>query len=303
MSERVRIFVASASESMHVAEAFAAVLPVTHYEVRHWPDAFNPNEVAPDDLQRAARQCEFAVFVFGPDDELNSRGESSMAPRDNVIFELGLFAASLGRKRTYVLTPADASVKIPSDLLGLGYATYMPPDAPPDDQRWESAVRTAARVIRRSIEQQGRQGPPADEWSASGAGRSNGQRVIRLAVSGGDHLELFRIVDGGLEHAWHWGNWSDWRAMSTPQPVREVAVGSHDGYMDLFVVSDSGTLWHRWWGPHESWSDWENWGSAAGPIAVASAGSGHLEVFYQHAGRIMHRWYTNNEWSEPTPFH
>lgn len=126
MDRRLRVFVGSASESSHVAEAFQAVLP-TDIEVTLWPDVFNLGENTQDDLRDAAREHDFAVFVFSPDDEVTSRDETGMAPRDNVVFELGLFSSALGPRRTFVLKDAGASVKVPSDLAGVGYATYTAP--------------------------------------------------------------------------------------------------------------------------------------------------------------------------------
>lgn len=135
----------------HVAEAFQAVLP-SDLEVTVWPDVFNVGEYALDDLRDAAREHDFAVFVFSPDDEVQSRGQASAAPRDNVVFEFGLFIQALGARRTFVLKAAGPTVKVPSDLAGVGYATYEPPQAGPQDARWESAVRTGARKIRRAID-------------------------------------------------------------------------------------------------------------------------------------------------------
>lgn len=151
MTRRLRVFIGSSSESLHVAEALQAVLP-DDLEVTLWPDVFNVGEYAADDLREAARDHDFAVFVFAPDDEVTSRGLTQQAPRDNVVFELGLFSASLGPRRTFVLKAAEPSVKVPSDLAGVGYATYVPPDAQASDSRWESAVRSGARKIRRAID-------------------------------------------------------------------------------------------------------------------------------------------------------
>ncbi|WP_409072591.1 TIR domain-containing protein [Mitsuaria sp. 7] len=50
-----------------------------------------------------------------------------MAPRDNVIFELGYFMSKLGRFRTFLLVPEmpnAESIKLPSDFKGLTPITY-----------------------------------------------------------------------------------------------------------------------------------------------------------------------------------
>jgi predicted nucleotide-binding protein len=50
-------------------------------------------------------------------------------PRDNVVFELGLFIGALGRRRVFVVIPRGAEIKIPTDLLGLTPISYAPGDA------------------------------------------------------------------------------------------------------------------------------------------------------------------------------
>lgn len=147
---RPRLFIGSATESVHVAEALQAVLEDVA-EITLWPDAFNLGEYSIEDLREAAALHDFAVFVFTPDDEVSSRGSTTHAPRDNVLFELGLFSSRLGPRRTFVIKPEDESVKVPSDLAGITFAAYRAPDATRDDSRWESALRPAARKIRRAI--------------------------------------------------------------------------------------------------------------------------------------------------------
>jgi hypothetical protein len=70
---------------------------------------------------------DYSILILGPDDLITSRGKSGEAPRDNVIFELGFFLGSQGRKRAFAIVlerPAKAGgkrperIKIPSDLAG-----------------------------------------------------------------------------------------------------------------------------------------------------------------------------------------
>jgi predicted nucleotide-binding protein len=65
---------------------------------------------------------------MAPDDKVISRKIESGAPRDNAVFELGLFMGALSRNRTFLLTPKGVGVKIPSDLLGLTPLFYSPGD-------------------------------------------------------------------------------------------------------------------------------------------------------------------------------
>jgi hypothetical protein len=153
MADRLRVFIGSAAESQHVAEALQAVLPPM-VEVSLWPDVFNLGEYVVDDLREAAREHDFAIFVFAPDDDLTTRGATYVAPRDNVVFELGIFSSFMGPRRAFVIKAEGESLKVPSDLAGVTYAIYQPPDAPPTDARWESALRPAARKVRRAVERE-----------------------------------------------------------------------------------------------------------------------------------------------------
>jgi predicted nucleotide-binding protein len=69
-----------------------------------------------------ASRAGFAVVLMTPDDFGYPSGkeeEKQHRPRQNVVLELGYFAAKLGREKTFVLTKGD--VEMPSDVLGLVY--------------------------------------------------------------------------------------------------------------------------------------------------------------------------------------
>jgi predicted nucleotide-binding protein len=46
---------------------------------------------------------DFAILVLTPDDLTQSRGKQQPSPRDNVVFELGLFIGALGRDRVFMV--------------------------------------------------------------------------------------------------------------------------------------------------------------------------------------------------------
>jgi predicted nucleotide-binding protein len=69
-----------------------------------------------------ASRAGFAVVLMTPDDfgyPAGKEEEKQHRPRQNVVLELGYFAAKLGREKTFVLTKGD--VEMPSDVLGLVY--------------------------------------------------------------------------------------------------------------------------------------------------------------------------------------
>jgi hypothetical protein len=94
-----------------------------------WTASFNPGTTTLDRLLELAHEVDFAAFVFASDDwtssgtadaEAAAAGQAS--PRDNVVFEAGLFGGVLGMRRTFILHASGA--KLPSDLLGLTCIRY-----------------------------------------------------------------------------------------------------------------------------------------------------------------------------------
>jgi hypothetical protein len=75
-------------------------------------------------LEAELAQSDFAILTLTADDQVCSRAHTSMAPRDNVLFELGLFMGHLGRERTYFVCDQKQGLKIPTDLLGVNPVTY-----------------------------------------------------------------------------------------------------------------------------------------------------------------------------------
>ena len=63
--------------------------------------------------------ADLAVLVFGPDDKVLSRRVFRSAPRDNVVFETGLFMGALRRQRTLIIKSRRINLRVPSDLFGL----------------------------------------------------------------------------------------------------------------------------------------------------------------------------------------
>jgi len=90
--------------------------------------------------------------VFARDDWTStapapSEGSGQASPRDNVVFEAGLFGGTLGMRRTFILHASGA--KLPSDLLGLTCVRYEEATTPAE-------VKAVIQKIRKAIENEGR---------------------------------------------------------------------------------------------------------------------------------------------------
>lgn len=94
---------------------------------------------------------DFAILVLNADDMTLSRGSQHSSPRDNVVFELGLFMGALGRNRTLIVLPDDADIKIPTDLLGITPIAYHKGEVA-DISSW---IAPACTQIAKNIERLG----------------------------------------------------------------------------------------------------------------------------------------------------
>ena len=117
------VFIVSSSEKLEIAEAIEINLAAIA-EVTSWKHAFKPGRSYLDDLSDLITKFDFAVLVLTPDDILISRDNEFLSPRDNVIFELGLFIGSIGSERVYAIWDENIDTKIFSDYLGIGNLTY-----------------------------------------------------------------------------------------------------------------------------------------------------------------------------------
>lgn len=125
MARTSTAFLGSSHEGRDVAVRLAALLDTYGVECSVWSQGvFDVGEHVLDGLVRKAKIVDFAILVLSPDDHVESRNAESQAPRDNVVFELGLFIGALGKDRTYMVVPDGVSLKLPSDLAGITQARY-----------------------------------------------------------------------------------------------------------------------------------------------------------------------------------
>lgn len=120
------VFIGSSSEGLKIVDALHKSLRRNPFVVRPWTQGvFECSKTTIEDLMFATKQADFAVLVLTADDMTKSRGKKKASPRDNVIFELGLFMGSLGRERTYIVAPKGVDIKIPTDLFGVNCLQFQ----------------------------------------------------------------------------------------------------------------------------------------------------------------------------------
>jgi predicted nucleotide-binding protein with TIR-like domain len=154
--DKPRIFLGSSGKQEKLLQALTRGLEAVA-NVEPWTTSFNPGTTTLERLLELAHEVDFAALVFARDDwtttsqPASSGAESGQAsPRDNVVFEAGLFGGALGMRRTFIIHASGA--KLPSDLLGLTCVRYGESTAASDtrivNQKLRKAIESEGRVAR-----------------------------------------------------------------------------------------------------------------------------------------------------------
>ena len=152
MDNKPAVFVGSSSEGIEIARAIQFQLRDDAL-VTIWDEGvFGLGRGTLESLVAMLDRYDFACLVITPDDVVSSRDVEVQAPRDNVMFELGLFMGRLGRTRTFAVCSNAKSLKLPSDLAGVTMARYDENDARTD---LSSALGPACFQLRQAIRELG----------------------------------------------------------------------------------------------------------------------------------------------------
>jgi Predicted nucleotide-binding protein containing TIR-like domain len=152
-TDKPRIFLGSSGKQEKLLKALTRGLEdVAHVEP--WTISFDPGTTTLQRLIDLSREVDFAAFVFAQDDwtsdgvpTSDSPEPGQASPRDNVVFEAGLFGSAIGMNRTFILHAHGA--KLPSDLLGLTTVRYDPATT-------AAEMKSVNEQLRKAIESQGR---------------------------------------------------------------------------------------------------------------------------------------------------
>jgi hypothetical protein len=186
-----RIFLGSSGAQKKLVQALTRGLEDIA-QVDPWTAVFNPGTSTLARLVELTREVDFAAFVYARDDWTAAgqpaaapAGAGQASPRDNVVFEAGLFGGVLGMRRTFILHASGA--KLPTDLLGLTCVRY-------GDAATGAEIKTITEKLRGAIEAEGRLARIEGLWwqfSLSARGPREPSAISLLNIS--------RDRDGALE--------------------------------------------------------------------------------------------------------
>src|SRR4029453_7734873 len=107
--DKPRIFLGSSGKQAKLLQALTRGLEdIAHVEP--WTTSFNPGTTTLERLLELTHEVDFAALVFAQDDWTShgapatpDTASAQASPRDNVVFEAGLFGGALGMRRTFIL--------------------------------------------------------------------------------------------------------------------------------------------------------------------------------------------------------
>jgi hypothetical protein len=185
-----RIFLGSSGRQAKLVQALTRGLAEIA-EVEPWTAVFNPGVSTLDRLVELTHEVDFAAFVFAQDDWTSnapdSTGQGQASPRDNVVFEAGLFGGALGMRRTFILHAKGA--KLPTDLLGMTSVRYPELLTPAD-------MREVNQKLRKAIEDEGRLTRLEGDWWQHSLTLRSEREPSAISL-----LRISRDREGGLEVA------------------------------------------------------------------------------------------------------
>jgi len=202
-----RIFIGSSSEALSQVRNISRILRHAFgsgVQIIEWSQAFEPGVITMEAIEDMAKRISGALLLATPDDASVIRNQNVMVPRANVTFELGYFAAILGRKRTALCKYQEAI--LPTDLNGVTYINMGKfskenPDADISNQALDDIL----------------------SWA----------RSLNYVADGISAVQLFH----GYSGRWHWNStFEKWSGIEIYQPD---FVQSR-GIWDLFIPREGG---------------------------------------------------------------
>lgn len=160
MTKTIKVFLGSTKEAIPVAKAVADELG-SDFDCQFWFDGVfmagkNFLQALIDILPKNA----YAILVLTAEDKAKVRKKDVWLPRDNVIFELGLFMGSYGKERVFVVN--DSKVHVLSDMKGITTGEFVLRKKPENytPSALNAIVSPAVKKVKEAITKNEIEAPP-----------------------------------------------------------------------------------------------------------------------------------------------
>jgi hypothetical protein len=163
--ERSKVFIASSSRALTLAESLRSDLCTGFSEATVWSErsASQLGKTIIEMLEEAAKEYDFSVIILTQDDVVFREGgeAAKRQARDNCIFEAGLFMGALGRDRCFLVASIMPN-EVPVDLTGIIHIRIDEPKELENIKLCKEAIDTASFKIKEAIQERGKR-PRADK--------------------------------------------------------------------------------------------------------------------------------------------
>jgi hypothetical protein len=182
-----RVFIGSSGEQVKLVQwltAFIASNYAGRLEPVPWTIPWPGGRFTLEHLLELVEQTDASILFWTADDKTWYRNTERQEPRDNLVFEGGLFLAAHGRERTQLLLPTYSPgdprgrLAVPSDVLGLTWNAYAWSDGPIE----ATALPNTAREVCDRLATLG----PRSRWSPAAPTLINHDRVEAARVFVGE---------------------------------------------------------------------------------------------------------------------
>lgn len=155
------IFIASSGRIKKLAEGLKQELEGSQLfsRVLLWSDETkrNTGKTITEFLKESAKESDFVAVFLAKDDAISRNGVEFPAPRDNCVFEAGLFIGSLGLQfeRCFLICDKSIAPFLLSDLKGIQHIPFTEPDLADTDaclgemKRIVPHIRQQVEVLKR----------------------------------------------------------------------------------------------------------------------------------------------------------
>lgn len=153
--DKSRIFIASSGRTLALAEKLRDELQTDFCEATLWSEEGRSQIGATiiEMLEKAAERFDFAVIILARDDVVAREGSSASTrkARDNCVFEAGLFMATIGRKRCFLVNSVEPN-DLPSDLGGIISLHFEEPANLSDRDACAQAIKSVSAALKDNVQ-------------------------------------------------------------------------------------------------------------------------------------------------------